>query len=110
MSYTRVTTTHYNKDGTTISKTLTDHFSTNKPKYISKVDTIETGMAYYDLIYGIRKINAVRLQSFYKQELTETRNLKRYNKVMFQQDLQGMDWVTLLTPLENKPNTMLATF
>ena len=43
-SYTRVVTTLNENDGTAISKTLIDHFSTNKPKHILKVDIIETGM------------------------------------------------------------------
>ena len=39
-SYTRVATTHNGNDDTAISKTLIDHFSTNKPKHILKVDII----------------------------------------------------------------------
>ena len=62
------------------------------------------------MIYGIGKINAVRLNSFKKQKFAETRNLKRYNKALYQQDLQGVDWVNFLTPLENEPNKMVATF
>ena len=33
------------------------------------VDTIETGMANHYMIYGIRKINTVRLNSLRKQSL-----------------------------------------
>ena len=92
------------------SKTLIDHFSTNKPKYILKVDTIETGMVDHYMMYGIRKINAVRLCFFNKQKLAETRSLKRYNKALFQQHLQEADWANFLTPLENEPSKMVATF
>ena len=67
----------------------------------------ETGMVDH-MIYGIRKINAARLDSFKKQKLAETRSLKRYNKALFQQDLQGIDWATHLTPLENEPSKIPA--
>ena len=52
----------------------------------------------------------MRHNSFKKQKRAETRSLKRYNIALFQQDLQGIDWVALLTPLENEPSKMAATF
>ena len=75
-----------------------------------KVDTIETGMVDHYMIYGIRKVNAVRPSSFKKQNLAETRSLKRYNKALFQQDLQGIDCANLPTLLENDLSKMVATF
>ena len=54
-------------DGIAISKMLIDHFSTNKLKYILKVDTIETVMVDHYMINGNRKINAARLNSFKMQ-------------------------------------------
>ena len=78
--------------------------------YILKVDTIEKGKVDHYTIYGIREINVVRLYSFKKQKLAETRRLKRYNKALFQQDWQGIGSANLLTPLENEPSRMLAAF
>ena len=62
-SYTRVAVTHTDDGDPTVSKTLIDHFSTNKPNYILNVDIIETGMVDHYMIYGIRKVNASRLNS-----------------------------------------------
>ena len=67
-------------------------------------------MVDHYMIYGIRKLNAVRFNSIKKQKLAKTRSLKRYNKALFQQDLQDIDWVNLLTPLENEPRKMVAIF
>ena len=61
------------------------------------------------MIYGIRKTNAVRPNSLNNQKLAETRSLRRYNKVRLEQDLQGLDWVKLLGPLEHEPSKMVAT-
>ena len=109
-SYTRVAVTH-NEDGDpTVSKALIDHFSTNKPNYSLNVDIIETGMVDHCMIYSIRKVDAPRLNSSKKQRLAETRSLKRYNKALFQQDLQEIDWDCILTPLADEPSKMVTTF
>ena len=79
--------THTDDGDPTVSKTLIDHFSTNKPNYILNVDIIETGMVDHYMIYGMRKVNASRRNSFKKQRLAETRSSKRYNKALFQQVL-----------------------
>ena len=109
-SYTRVAVTHTDDGYPTVSKTLIDHFSTNKPDYILNVDIIETGMVDHYMINGIRKVNASRLNSSKKQRLAETRSLKRYNKALFQQDLQEIDWDCILTPLADEPSKMVTTF
>ena len=109
-SYARVAVTHTDDGDPTVSKTLIDHFSTNKPNYILNVDIIETGMVDHYMIYGIRKVNASRLNSSKKQRLAETRSLKRYNKASFQQDLQEIDWDRLLAPLADEPSKMVTTF
>ena len=62
------------------------------------------------MIYGIRKVNASRLNSSKKQRLAETRSLKRYNEALFQQDLQEIDWDCILTPLADEPSKMVTTF
>ena len=41
-SYKRAVTAYNKSNGTATSKTLIDHFSSNKSKYILKEDTIET--------------------------------------------------------------------
>ena len=109
-SNTRVAVTHTDDGDPTVSKTLIDHFSTNKPNYILNVDIIETGMVDHYMIYGIRKVNALRRNSFKKQRLAETRSLKRYNKALFQQDLQEIDWDCILKPLADEPSKMVTTF
>ena len=75
-SYTRVAVAHTDDGDPTVSKTLIDHFSANKPNYILNVDIIETGMVDHYMIYGIRKLNASRLNSSKKQRLAENRSLK----------------------------------
>ena len=93
----------HNEDGDpTVSKTLIDHFPTNKPNYVLNVDIIENGTADHHIIYGIRMLNPWRLNSSKKQRLAETRSLKRYNEALFQQDLQEIDWHHL-TPLADEP-------
>ena len=54
----RVATTRNGNDGTAISKSLIDHFATNKQKYMFNVDTMETGMVDHYMTYRIRKINS----------------------------------------------------
>ena len=55
--------THTDDGDPTVSKTLIDHFSTNMWNQILYVDTIETEMVYYYMIYSIRKVNISRLNS-----------------------------------------------
>ena len=109
-SYTRVAVTNSENGDPTVSKTLINHFSTNKANYILKVDIIETGMVDHYMVYDIRKVNASRLNSSKKQRLAETHSLKRYNKALFQQDLQAIDGEHLLTPLADEPGKMVTTF
>ena len=45
------------------SKTLIDHFSTNKPKYILSSGVVKSGMVDHYMIYAIRKVNAWRIRS-----------------------------------------------
>ena len=97
-------------DLSTQNFSLSSYFSTNKPEYILNLDIIETGMVDHYMIYGIRKVNASRLNSSKKQRLAETRSLKRYNKAPFQQDLQEIDWHRLLAPLADEPSKMVTKF
>ena len=59
-------------------------------------------MVEHYMVYGIRKVKASRLNSSKKRRLAETRSLKRYNKALFQQDLQAIDWEHLPTPLADE--------
>ena len=45
------------------SKTLIDHFSTNKSRYILSSGVIKSGMVDHFMIYAIRKVNAWRIRS-----------------------------------------------
>ena len=72
---------------------------------------IETGMVDHYMAYGIREVNVSRLNSSKKQRLAETHSLKRYNKALFQQDLQAIDWEHNHTPLaDDEPGKMVTTF
>ena len=109
-SYTRVAVTHSNDNDLNVTKSLIDHFSTNKPNYILKTDILETGMVDHFMIYGIRKVNASRITSRSNQKIAETRSLKTYNRDLFQRDLQEINWEEILGPLVTEPCRMAKTF
>ena len=44
--------------GQQTSKTLIDHFATNRPNYILRANVLRLGMVDHYLIFAIRKINA----------------------------------------------------
>ena len=73
------------------SRTLIDHFATNKSKYILIAGVLEIVMVDHYLVYGIRKVKARRLTRS-KPNFNETRNMKRYNKDSFQRNLSDNDW------------------
>ena len=60
--YTRVAVTTNETGESTTSKSLIDHFSTNRAKYIVKSGVLEIGMVDHYMIYAVRKINAWRLK------------------------------------------------
>ena len=47
---------------------------------------------------------------FLPKETLQTRSLKRYNKALFQQDLQEIDWHCILASLADEPSKMVTTF
>ncbi len=109
--YTRVAATTTEQGDKRISKSLIDHFSTTNPKFILKADILETGMVDHYLVYGVRKVNAWRLKKEHsKPKLVETRNMKQYVKTLFLNDLQQIDWKTILDPLSCDPSGMANTF
>ncbi len=109
--YTRVAVTTNKQGEQRISKSLIDHFSTSSPKYILETNVLETGMVDHYLVYGVRKINAWRLnKKSNKPKIVESRTMKKYDKALFQQDLQQVDWEAILTPFANNPSAMAGTF
>ena len=61
--YTRVAVRATKENEHHTSKTLIDHFSTNKPKYILSSGVLKSGMVDHYMIYAIRKVNAWRIRS-----------------------------------------------
>ena len=57
--YTRIAVTTNETGESTTSKSLMDHFSTKRAKYIVKCGALEQGMADH---YAVREINAWRLK------------------------------------------------
>ncbi len=55
-------------------------------------------------------MNASRVKSQKKQKLAEIRSLKRYNKVLFQQDLGEINSDDALGPFSSDPCRMAQTF
>ena len=109
--YTRVAVTTTERGEQRVSKSLIDHFSTSNSKCILDADVLETGMVDHYLVYGIKKINAWRIkQKRAKPEIVESRTMNKYDKAIFQHDLQQIDWETILTSFANDPSAMAGTF
>ena len=85
--YTRIAVRITKENERHTSKTLIDHFSTNKPKYILSSGVIKSGMVDYYMIYVIQKVNAWRIRSK-KSRILETRSLRNYDKAKFLHDLK----------------------
>ena len=90
-----------------ISKTLIDHFSSTNPKHILVADVIKTGMVNHYLVYGIRKINTWRRKGN-KRKIIESRNMNKYDKMLFRNDVQQIDWEAILRPYDSDPKSMAA--
>ena len=86
--FTRVATKTSSNGETNTTKTVIDHFSTNRPNFISCSGVIKIGMTDHQI--GIRKLNA-NLSLIRKQIKTESRNMKNYNREAFLLDLQSID-------------------
>ncbi len=107
--YTRVATTTTVSGEQRTSKTLIDHFATSCPKYIIKADVIKTGMVDHYPVYAIRKVNAWRLNKKEKK-IIESRSMRKYEKNLFRNDIQQINWSSILSPFEGDPAGMAATF
>ena len=94
--YTRVAITTTERGEQKVSKTLIDHFSSTNPKYIIEADVMEIGMVdLSDLWYSENKCQATERK--YKR-VVESRNMKKYEKIQFRQDLNQIEWETILGP------------
>ena len=91
-----VTKTESGEQRTT--NTLIDHLSSSHSKYITEADVIKTGMHDHYLVYGIRKINGWRSFESKKQKVIESRNMGKYSKAYFRNDIKQVDWETILSP------------
>ena len=110
-TYTRVATITSDDGTKRISKSLIDHFSTSNARYILKTGVLETGMVDHYLIYGIRKINAWRKKNpVISPKIVESRNMKKYDKSLFEEDLKQIDWKTILDTCTHDPSGMASTF
>ena len=107
--YTRIAITSTENQRKIASKSLLDHFSTNRAKYIKRSGILELGMVGHFLIFAVRKVNAWRQKTGHRNVI-ETRNLRKYNKQKFLADLRQIDWISILDPLSNDPDKMASTF
>ena len=106
--YTRVAPLE--KDGAPhTSKTLIDHFATNRPDYILRASVLKLGMVDHYLIFAVRKINGNRILD--KQvKMVETRSLRNYDKQLFLDELSAIDWNETLAPTNGDPDLMASIF
>ena len=98
------------KDGAShTSKTLIDHFATNRPNYILRASVLKLGMVDHYLIFAVRKLNAKRLLD--KQvKIVETRSLRNYDKQLFLDELSAIDWNEMLARTNGDPDLMASVF
>ena len=91
------------------SKSLIDHFSTNRAKYISKSGVVQLGMVDHYMIHVVHKENAWRLKRNSPKTI-EYRALRNYCKEDFLQDLQLMDWASTSESKSDNPSEIASTF
>ena len=107
--YTRVAVTTNETGESTTSKSLIDHFSTNRAKYILKSGVVELGIVDHYMIYAVRKINAWRLKGKNPKTI-ESGALRNYCKENFQKDLQLINWASILEPVSDNPSETASIF
>ena len=66
-------------------------------------------MVDHYLVYGIRKINAWRSVKSKKQKVI-ARNMRKYNKTHFRNDIQQVEWETILIPYCDNTTNMATLF
>ena len=67
-------------------------------------------MVDHYLVYGIRKINAWRSFKSKKQNVIESRNMRKYNKAYFRNDIQQVEWETIRSPYFDNTTDMATIF
>ena len=106
--YTRVAVITNETGESTTCKSLIDHFSTNRAKYIVKSIVLQLGMVNDYLIYAVRKINAWRLRRKNPKTI-DSPALRNYCKENFQKNLQQINWASILEPTSDNPSEMAST-
>ena len=66
-------------------------------------------MVDHYMIFGIKKLNARKFRKK-KARIIETRNLSKYDKKSFRNDLSMINWQTVLDQVSENPNAMASTF
>ena len=108
--FTRVVaTTRSNNGEISTSKTIIDHFSTNRPNFISYSGVIKLGMTDHYMTLGIRKLTA-KLQVTRMEFMTEVRSMRNYDKEAFLFDLQNVDWEMATSNARDDLNAMASNF
>ena len=106
--YTRVAVME--KDGAPhTSKTLVEHFATNRPNYIMSANVLKLRMVDHYLIFARRKINATRLIDKQINQV-KTRSLRNYDKQLFLDELSTIDWNEILARTNGDPDLMASVF
>ena len=107
--FTRVASKRNSEGKTIITKSLINHFATNRERNILKSEVIKTGMVDHYLIMGTRKINAWRTRQKC-QKTVETRMFKKYKKDEFLSAMHSVDFTALFSERSFDPNQMTANF
>ena len=84
--YTRLAITTNERNEQKTKKSLIDQFSTRNPGNILTADILRIGVDDHYMIFGIRKLNARKFRKK-KARIIETRNLSKYDKKSFRNDL-----------------------
>ena len=77
------------------SETLLDIIATNCSQNISASCVISASLNDHDMVFCVRKINSKRAPA----QIKEFRNYGRYDHGKFCQDLETVDWDTLVNPM-----------
>ena len=107
--HTRIAVTINERNEQKTTKSLIDHFHTTKPGNILTADILRIRMVDHYMIFGIRILNARKYRKK-KARIFETRNLSKYDKKSFRNDLSMINWQTVLDPVSENPNAMASTF
>lgn len=85
---------------TPASKSLIDHLITSATDKINSSGVIHLGLSNHSLIYGKRKINPP-MGNRDSTKIIELRNMKRFNKQDFVEDLFAQSWEQIVQCTDN---------